>query len=79
MMDLAPIAPCQVASVELQYVIAVLGALNTALATWLVNRRARADKRENGKHSDGPQHESLEARRRRHDEGGPSGRAHRPE
>lgn len=47
-MDISPLGPCQSATWELQLVIAVLGALNTALATWLVNRRAKADKRENG-------------------------------
>lgn len=40
-------------------IMVVLGALNTALATWLVNRRAKADKRENGKTVDRPGHDSL--------------------
>lgn len=44
------LGPCGVASFELQVLMTVLIALNTMLATWLAHRRAKADKRENGKH-----------------------------
>jgi len=67
-LEIGPIGPCQGATRDVQIINAVLAALNVALATWLVNRRAKADKRENGKYDDGPQHRSLAARRRRHDE-----------
>jgi len=37
----------------LQFMIAVLAALNVALNTWLVNRRSRADKREEIRNGNG--------------------------
>lgn len=54
--------PCGGPTFGLQVVIAVLAALNVALAAWLSNRRLQADKRENGQgckmvHMDQPDHE----------------------
>lgn len=52
-MQVNPIALCSDAQVELQVLMVVLAALNTALATWLVHRRAKADKRDNGNNGKG--------------------------
>ena len=41
--------PCQTATYDLQVLIALLGALNAGLATWLAHRRLLADReRRNG-------------------------------
>ena len=40
------VGPCPQVNNEIQYLIAILAALNVALNTWLANRRSRADRRE---------------------------------
>lgn len=44
----------------LQYIVAIMAALNVALNTWLVNRRSKADKREHEKNGNGhAQHSTV--------------------
>ena len=45
--------PCQGSSYELQWAIAILAAFNTALASFLTNRRVRADRERRNGHSAG--------------------------
>jgi len=49
-MTLEALGPCIGPSLEMQYLLAILAALNTALAAWLANRRHLADKRERNGH-----------------------------
>lgn len=59
------VGPCEGPTLGLQYLIVVLGAINTAFAAWLVNRRARADRRDNGR-NDGPLDQAtIDARKRK--------------
>jgi len=48
-MDVGPIGPCTNTTASVHVLILILGALNMALATWLVNRRLSADRRDSGK------------------------------
>jgi len=45
--------PCENATFSLQLVIAILAAFNTGLATFLANRRVKADRERRNGHSNG--------------------------
>lgn len=72
-MDQHPMS-CQ----ALHFMIAILAALNVALNSWLVNRRSKADRRENERNGNGHAQHSTVADKLYPSESAPSPRGSAP-